>query len=358
MKHEESKTPVVPTLKKQTKMRYVQWNIEWFDYLFQSETHFLKSNKEAGVDDVDALCKKIAGVIPELDPEIIAIQEGPASLKRMELFISTYLNSSFTAFGALDSGTQQVFLLVKKGGFATDVEYYEPAHKFLNFPWKFDVNGDTTLQEYKYTRVPLVIKAKVIVDGETRSLFAVSMHTKSKFIPNGHKMWKSNKIEERQDFIRKSIKNRRRIAAECARLRKCLDETVYSKHEDPLVIVSGDINDNAGMDFFEEFYLLFDSVDALLGSPSKQQRMLHSQIVKTKFVKEDQQWSIQFDDYIDDIKDRKLLLDHVFVSDALDGKVKNANVSHDVFAKFCDHNWKANRGQRPSDHKPVYIDLF
>ena len=58
-------------------------------------------------------------------------------------------------------------------------------------------------------------------------------------------MWKSNNLSERQEFIRKSIKNRRRIAAECSRLRKCLEETVFEKHREPFIIVSGDINDNA-----------------------------------------------------------------------------------------------------------------
>ena len=63
-----------------------------------------------------------------------------------------------------------------------------------------------------------------------------------------------------------------------------------------------------GMDFFEEFYLLFDSVDALVGSSSKRKRMLHSQIIKSEFVQPDQQFSIQFDDFIDDIVNQSFSL--------------------------------------------------
>jgi hypothetical protein len=37
-------------------------------------------------------------------------------------------------------------------------------------------------------------------------------------------------------------------------------QVVYSKNPAPFIVVSGDMNDGAGMDMFEEKYLLGDSV--------------------------------------------------------------------------------------------------
>jgi hypothetical protein len=49
------------------------------------------------------------------------------------------------------------------------------------------------------------------------------MHTKSKYVNSGERMWTSKDPKEKQEFIAKSVRNRRRIAAECMRLRLALD---------------------------------------------------------------------------------------------------------------------------------------
>ena len=62
------------------------------------------------------------------------------------------------------------------------------------------------------------------------------------------------------------------------------------------------MNDGPGMDFFEEYYLLFDSVDALLGSPFYHKKMLRPLLIRHAFVKEEQQWTAMFDDYVDGVQ--------------------------------------------------------
>ena len=49
---------------------------------------------------------------------------------------------------------------------------------------------------------------------------------------------------------------------------------VYRDHANPLLVVAGDVNDSMGTDFFEEHYVLTDSIDALLGSPFYHTKML------------------------------------------------------------------------------------
>ncbi len=97
------------------------------------------------------------------------------------------------------------------------------------------------------------------------------------------------------------------------------------------MIVSGDLNDGPGMDFFEEFYLLFDSVDALLGTPFSKTKCLESMLIRSKFISKPNQWSCEFDDYVDNVKGKRVLLDHIFVSLNLFNSAKQATVFHALF---------------------------
>mmetsp|Transcript_6683 Transcript_6683/g.14751 ORF Transcript_6683/g.14751 Transcript_6683/m.14751 type:complete len:243 (-) Transcript_6683:715-1443(-) len=226
---------------------------------------------------------------------------------------------------------------------------------FLQQSWRYDVNGDCTLAEYNFTRRPLVVEGEACVEGQWRPVVFITMHTKSKFINGGKRLW-TGTAAERQEFIQKAVKNRRRIAGECLRLRKALDRLVYSEDDTPLIVVSGDMNDGPGMDFFEEFYLLGDSVDQLLGSPFYQKRVLESLLVRSRWMPPSQQWSCEFDDYIDNIDNKRVLLDHICVSKGLSTRVVRAKVAHDEYNQAVTGPEK-HRGDRPSDHRPVFVDV-
>lgn len=64
------------------------------------------------------------------------------------------------------------------------------------------------------------------------------------------------------------------------------------------------------MDFFEEYYVLFDSVELLLGSPFSMKRLLHP--ILLDLVSPDWLYSCVFDDYVDKIKDKKVLIFQFF----------------------------------------------
>ena len=44
-------------------------------------------------------------------------------------------------------------------------QVHEELCAYLSQPWSFDVQGNCTIQEYKYTRRPLPIRANMVVDG-------------------------------------------------------------------------------------------------------------------------------------------------------------------------------------------------
>ena len=69
----------------------------------------------------------------------------------------------------------------------------------------------------------------------------------------------------------------------------------------------------------------------------------------------DQVFSCEFYDYVDNISSKRVLLDHVFVSDSLQGKCK-AVIAHAEFQKTLDHGGR-DRQNRASDHRPVVTDF-
>ena len=74
------------------------------------------------------------------------------------------------------------------------------------------------LDEYKFTRPPLVMKANTSTG---RTLRLITMHTKSKYVHNGRRLWEDPL--RRQEFIEMALKARRRISAEALRIREYVD---------------------------------------------------------------------------------------------------------------------------------------
>lgn len=54
-----------------------------------------------------------------------------------------------------------------------------------------------------------------------------------------------------------------------------------------------------GMDFFEEYYLLFDSAAALLGSPFHYKQLLYSVLIEE--VPPEEAFTVIFNDFVDEV---------------------------------------------------------
>eukprot|EP00475_Leptophrys_vorax_P043156 TRINITY_DN8209_c0_g1_i1.p1 TRINITY_DN8209_c0_g1~~TRINITY_DN8209_c0_g1_i1.p1 ORF type:complete len:751 (-),score=205.03 TRINITY_DN8209_c0_g1_i1:277-2406(-) len=337
--------------------RYVDWNIEWMDHWFESD---LKIHAT-----FDGLARRVAAMIKEINPDVLAVQEGPSTKVKMELFVSTYLEGGYVVIGGFEdsssqSSMQQLFFLVRKTGKLKNARLFTEVDNRLKEKWAFDVTGEFQIEDYSFTRRPVVIRGEVDIDGKEFPVAFCNMHAKSKYINRGEKLWESKNDEERMKFIKQSVKNRRRIAGECLHLRRILDELIFNSAEfamDPLLIVSGDFNDGPGMDFFEENYLLGDCVYALLGSTFNRTKLLYSILDRDKFVPREEQWSVSFDDYVDGQDDKLALLDNLFISDAVLDRVERAMICHVLFNKYVTSANKDDRHARPSDHRPVLVDF-
>ena len=164
-------------------------------------------------------------------------------------------------------------------------------------------------------------------------------------------MWLSHSFEDVEYFVNKAISNRRRIQAESFRLRQCLHDLFLKEHPETHIVISGDFNDGPGVGFFEQFYGILNVLDALLGSSFYGTKAFYPLLGYPS----DTVFTCEFDDYVDNVRCKRVLLDHVFVSNSLRNK-GTALVAHKEYQDSLAHGGR-DRQDRASDHRPVICDF-
>ena len=337
-------------------MKIINWNIEWMnDWFVHGKIAFkdkVIKNQKVTVSNVENLGKRVANVIKDLNPDLMTIQEGPSDIKEMQLFVDKHLKSSnktvYEVLEGFDKGAQKMYALVKKNGEMSNVCVVEDKlTKELRNPWKFDVDGDCEIEDYKFTRTPLIIEGT----WKKKRIRIISLHSKSKYVHEGMKLWKNP--NKRKKFVIEALRNRRRISSEAMRLRTYLNK-LMEKNAKEFIVVTGDFNDGPGIDYFERYYLTHNITDLLLGSSFYPKLLFkHSYLGR---VKEDECFTAIFDDFVDNIKNRKVLLDHILVSPALNNKIVDSGIAHKEYEKQTNPRLQG-REKYPSDHRPVYLVL-
>jgi endonuclease/exonuclease/phosphatase family metal-dependent hydrolase len=307
-------------------------------------------------NDTAATAAKTASVIKAIDPDLLAVEEAPSRASELQLFVDTYL---------LDAGGQPLYqVILGDSGAAQKLGLlYKPdsvtsaglaPHDTITGlidPWMSDVDGDAYLEPYSFTRTPLVVDLEV----GAQKLQLIVAHTKSNYINHGRQMW--NDPNQQHEYIVTALKDRRRISSEAMRMRSYLD-SVLDQTPDARVIVMGDLNDGPGLDYFETNYLTHNLIDILFGSLFQpEQTFRHAQ----HDVPADERYTAQFDDFVENIADRKLLLDHIMYSQGLESgalsKVPNSGaIRHAEYDAAIDPGG-THRENRPSDHRPVTMRL-
>jgi hypothetical protein len=150
---------------------------------------------------------------------------------------------------------------------------------------------------------------------------------------------------KKTDFIRLSLINRRRITMEAVELRRYIDETIDSY---PNSIILGDVNDGPGTEFFENYMLGMDITSTLLGSTYYPNKIFHHLLDK-------EDYTAIFDDYVDNVSDRKILLDRALVSPSILPAVLSCKVEYEKYDALVDK--PGRRDGRPTDHRPVTLKL-
>lgn len=334
-------------------MKIMNWNIEWMNRWFVGNANPSWKASGPGFNDVHEVAGRAANVIRAVDPDLLLLQEGPSAMQEMELFLADHLSENGAALYepmiGIDGGAQKLYALRKKGGLVESMEFAtdEPTQR-LRDVWDADVDGDMLLQAYDFTRQPLVIDVDPIGAEPVR---IVVLHTKSKYVDRGESRYKNPST--RQGFIVDALKNRRRISAEGFRLRGYLDELIMDDPE-RRIIVTGDFNDGPGRDLFERSYLTHSVTDIVLGSTFYPSLIFTHPLIER--VSTAMLFTARFDDYVDDVKDRPLLLDHILVSPSLRAYVEDAAIAHAEFDAETEGDG-GSRQKRPSDHRPVWVKV-
>ncbi|MEL7257353.1 MAG: endonuclease [Pseudomonadota bacterium] len=334
-------------------MKIMNWNIEWMNNWFSgNDTPVWGSNNLSAAHARDC-AKKAAAVIMDIDPDLLCVQEGPSATAEMDLFLADHLSDAngpmYEAIVGSDGGAQKLYVLRRLDGkFAAMDRATDALTQTLGDVWDADVNGDMMLEGYDFTRLPLVVDVDPIGSAPIR---IVVLHTKSKFVKFGESKW--NDPNRRQEFVVQALEARRRISAEGFRLRVYLDSLLQ---EDPeaRIVVTGDWNDGPGRDLFERSYLTHNVADIVLGSTFTPDLIFHHPLLA--HVQAPALFTARFDDFVDGIDDRPLLLDHFAISPALVSWVENAEINHQAFEAQLTGSGRA-REDRPSDHRPITVEL-
>ncbi len=330
-------------------MKLVNWNIEWMNDWFvpisAGAPAWRDANPGRGIADVAALAARVARVIAALRPDLLAVQEGPSRAGEMQLFVDDHLDGGFEVIGPSGSGSQRLYMLVRKGGAASGARrvWHDQAALDLSLPWPVDIAGDLVVEGYQFTREPLLVEVEI----GGRPILVINLHSKSKYIHGGRGLWDNEAT--RPQFIAQAVRNRRRIAAELMRTRQLI-EAVLAADPEARLIVAGDLNDGPGVDFFEQHYLIHNVVAVVSGNPFNPRQMLRHAFIDREL--KERNFTARFDDFIDKITDRPLLLDHILVSPSLYwSALRNARIEHDAFEAELDPT-KGGRDAHPSDHRP------
>lgn len=338
-------------------MRLMNWNIEhmnsWWEGGDQDPAvmrpSFAGGAFSPAISDVPALAARVGQVIRAVDPDVIAIQEGPG-LPEIRHFLSDFADGTWQVLRG-QGGAQALLVAVREGRGITNfaVGAHEVGSVNLDGPFTADINADLELEQVDFARVPQV----VTFDAHGASFIVINNHLKSKFVNDGQRLFEAGG-QDRLEYFAQSLTARRRISGEAYRLRAFVDE-VLNNDPDANIVMCGDLNDGPGSDFFEENFLTHSVVDRVFGSIFHRDKQLTHVLLNGGST----DFTAKFFDFVIG-EDKELVIDHIGLSRGVTqaftwtGRVAVAEFDDQVIP---DAPGLTHRDLTPSDHRPVVVDL-
>lgn len=341
-------------------LKIAAFNGEWMTNLFEGTKPIIFPGKslKGGIGskpkDCPRVCRKIAGVIEDLNCHIVGIVEGPPRLAQMEKFVEEYLQGKYTVYAA-ENGSQSNHILVRNNC-PVEVELVpetDDIYKHLNrgvtyYHW--DEVKTATME--KFTRKPAVIRFKIANERYEIMLF----HTKSKISRLKRKQQYTNRDK---GAIVDALRSRQKLSAEMAAIRRYLTHAILSKRVHGCILM-GDLNDGPHRDIFEEHFLIHNIVDELRGGFHREDALMHHALPPKAIVPDNPEaYTAEFSDPTRNNRRVKVLLDHILVTTGIysgDTKLKlernRGKIDHTAFENHLDNSGR-KRDERPSDHRPV-----
>ena len=351
-------------------LKVTTFNIEWMVSFFNGDwnqwdgtiiDHFpgksLGSIHLEAIPDVPALCTRIANVIQAVDPDILAVQEGPPREEQMQLFVDTFLGGEYTVFGS-NRQWQRNYALVKNA-LAPHCAVEDWDDDQFNANWKnapYHPWGTIKLDDRKvhnFHRFPLVLH--VTPPGQATPLELVVVHTKSKF----SKLKNPQQWEERETAaVKDALLVRAKLSVEMQMIRRFYIRRLAEVGNDHAFLVLGDFNDGPLAEEMEREFLIHNIIDELVGS------IVAPHAVLTHGMTPDVIAASATTRFRNPMKNGELtqeLIDHMVISNGLLSGVSgytfdqgSCTVDTAAFEAENDESDDAeDRQLRPSDHLPV-----
>ena len=331
-------------------LKLTSWNAEWVDKLFDNPLDQKKLLR------INAIAEEISAI----NPDILCLIEGPNGEQRIDDFCNTFLNGNYIPIKEnlklyKTLGRQWIWFLVKPD-IAKESSILSPDiwDDFAGQRWDVHYWGDFNNEPHTHYRHPQVLIYNWTHSKGKERLEFIGLHTKSKFVNQGERMWKAGGTERNQ-FIHDAIKARIKMTTEVTNVRKYIDKK-FTQVVNPAIFVLGDLNDGPGKEYFESQYLFFDLLSNLQGSIFEATMFLNHSLFD---FKEDLRWTCVFDDFVEGTKDNKILLDHIlFTQGIVNGSLpviveeKAGYVEHEIHDLI---NATLPNYAKTSDHRPVSL---
>lgn len=337
-------------------MKILNWNIEHMNSWWEGgnadpptmRATFAGNNFSPAITDVPGLAQRVGNVINSVSPDVVTIQEG-AGIPELKDFFNRFVNGNNWKVLRGAGGGQALAVAANMD----NVGDLQPGENSvggvdLEVPYNADVDANLEIEENNFARTPQVVK--ITMHGQ--DFILINNHLKSKFVQNGEALFNAGG-ESQKTFFEGALKARRRISGEAFRIREFID-ALLTRNPNELVIITGDLNDGAGADFFERNFLTHSVVDRIFGSIFKSE----NQLTHVLFHGGSTDFTAQFHDFIVN-ETRDLVLDHIGLSPAI---VSNWNWSGRVVvdeyaAQINNSPGLQERDRLPSDHRPVFAEI-
>ncbi|MFC4095190.1 endonuclease/exonuclease/phosphatase family protein [Euzebyella saccharophila] len=337
------------------KLKVAEYNMEWMKNLFVNGTPVNvpppAGKPESDWNEQERLTMKsqrLISVLSHLDADIIAVVEGPDTLANGTKTAKAQLELWMTTFGLTQRNYKVVQGHTSRGQqelcaiYDADkliLEHTPEGKNSFDEPFLADTLEQSIKEQYEHFRPPveLTVKDKASPGKLFKMIIA---HAKSKGIFD-------HVDYARYEYL--SNLNRRKLYAECMHMRERIDQWI---NEGDKVLVTGDINDGMGSDFYENRFGK-SAIEILLGSVYEPELILKSALGKPKLGKYG--WSPSSSSFTDTITKNwfTVLIDHILVSQ--DIKIESGTVLNPYSEPH-----KSNLSQelkdalkKGSDHFPV-----